>query len=406
MDKGNEKRGLVQLICVLLSFCLWLYVTSIENPNKSSEIKDIPVEIINEDVLKEANLALSPNQNFTISLRVEGPANEVYSVKSSDFKIIADLGTYVLKKGENNVPVKVDNYPQGINIKNTGVLSIKINIEDYVEKYVDVISKVETSFADGFLEKSIDISPKNVKVSGPESEVLKVKSAALIGKVKNISEDFKGDYELWPVNSEGAIVKGVKTDISKGTLNMEVAKGVEVPIKAKYTGALKDGLSIEKVVLSRNSINVIGAPQFIEGIKFIETEPINLSNITASTDMNIKLVIPDGITVSKNDGYVDVSLKIKDDNPISKSFNVKVNYTGVDAKYEYASNSVDIVLEGSKDALISINTNNIKVEANVSGLVEGKHEVEWRATLTGVDRDDVYIKISSGKVPVVITTLQ
>lgn len=406
MDKGNEKRGLVQLICVLLSFCLWLYVTSIENPNKSSEIKDIPVEIINEDVLKEANLALSPNQNFTISLRVEGPANEVYSVRSSDFKIIADLETYVLKKGENNVPVKVDNYPQGINIKNTGVLSIKINIEDYVEKYVDVISKVETSFADGFLEKSIDIYPKNVKVSGPESEVLKVKSAALIGEVRDISKDFKGDYELWPVNSDGAIVKGVKTDISKGTLNMEVAKGVEVPIKAKYTGALKDGLSIEKVVLSRNSINVIGAPQFIEGIKFIETEPINLSNITASTDMNIKLLIPDGITVSKNDGYVDVSLKIKDDNPISKNFNVNVNYIGVDAKYEYASNSVNIVLEGSKDALLSINTNNIKAEANVSGLVEGKHEVEWRATLTGVDRDDVYIKISSGKIPVVITTLQ
>ena len=46
MDKGNEKRGVVQLVCVLLAFCLWLYVTSIENPNKSSEIKDIPVDII------------------------------------------------------------------------------------------------------------------------------------------------------------------------------------------------------------------------------------------------------------------------------------------------------------------------------------------------------------------------
>ncbi len=39
MDKGNEKRGVVQLVCVLLAFCLWLYVTSIENPNKSSEVK-------------------------------------------------------------------------------------------------------------------------------------------------------------------------------------------------------------------------------------------------------------------------------------------------------------------------------------------------------------------------------
>ena len=85
MDKGNEKRGVVQLVCVLLAFCRWLYVTSIENPNKSSEIKDIPVDIINSEVLRESNLALSPNQNFTVNLRVEGPANAVYSAKVADF---------------------------------------------------------------------------------------------------------------------------------------------------------------------------------------------------------------------------------------------------------------------------------------------------------------------------------
>ena len=144
MDKGNEKRGVVQLVCVLLAFCLWLYVTSIENPNKSSEIKDIPVDIINSEVLRESNLALSPNQNFTVNLRVEGPANAVYSAKVADFKVTADLGTYVLKKGENNVPVRVVNYPQDVNVMNTGVLSIKINVEEYTEKYVNVVSKVDT----------------------------------------------------------------------------------------------------------------------------------------------------------------------------------------------------------------------------------------------------------------------
>ena len=375
MDKGNEKRGVVQIVCVLLAFCLWLYVTSIENPNKSSEIKDIPVDIINSEVLRESNLALSPNQNFTVNLRIEGPANAVYSAKVADFKVTADLGTYVLKKGENNVPVRVVNYPQDVNVMNTGVLSIKINVEEYTEKYVNVVSKVDTFFKEGFVERAVEFTPQSVKIYGPESAVSKVESVALIGETKDISEDFESEYELIPIDSEGTVVKGVSLDRSKGTLKMQVGKGTEVPIN-------------------------------VENIKYIETEPLNLSDIVSSKDVNLKLSIPEGITVSLDEQYVTVSLKIKDEIPVTKSFDVKVDYIGVDANHEYTPNTVKVLLEGTKEALASIKVDNIKVEASVSGLVEGNHEIEWKATLVGIDRQDVSIKTNSGKVPIVITTLQ
>ncbi|MBS5927066.1 MAG: hypothetical protein KIC66_08260 [Clostridium sp.] len=406
MDKGNEKRGIVQLVCVLLAFCLWLYVTSMENPNKSSEIKDIPVDIINSEVLRESNLALSPNQNFTVNLRIDGPANAVYSAKVADFKVTADLGTYVLKKGENNVPVRVVNYPQDVNVMNTGVLSIKINVEEYTEKYVNVVSKVDTLFKEGFVERNVEFTPQSVKIYGPESAVSKVKSVALIGETKDISEDFESEYELIPIDSEGAVVKGVSLDKSKGTLKMQVGKGTEVPIKVKYMGSLKNGLSIEKETLSKNKVSIIGDPKAVENIKYIETEPLNLSDIVSSKDVNLKLSIPEGITVSLDEQYVTVSLKIKDEIPVTKSFSVKVDYIGVDANHEYTPNTVNVVLEGTKEALASIKADNIKVEASVGGLVEGNHEVEWKATLVGIDRQDISIKTNSGKVSVVITTLQ
>ena len=406
MDKGNEKRGVVQIVCVLLAFCLWLYVTSIENPNKSSEIKDIPVDIINSEVLRESNLALSPNQNFTVNLRIEGPANAVYSAKVADFKVTADLGTYVLKKGENNVPVRVVNYPQDVNVMNTGVLSIKINVEEYTEKYVDVVSKVDTFFKEGFVERAVEFTPQSVKIYGPESAVSKVESVALIGETKDISEDFESEYELIPIDSEGTVVKGVSLDRSKGTLKMQVGKGTEVPIKVKYTGSLKNGLSIEKETLSKGKVSIIGDPKNVENIKYIETEPLNLSDIVSSKDVNLKLSIPEGITVSLDEQYVTVSLKIKDEIPVTKSFDVKVDYIGVDANHEYTPNTVKVLLEGTKEALASIKVDNIKVEASVSGLVEGNHEIEWKATLVGIDRQDVSIKTNSGKVPIVITTLQ
>ena len=146
MDNGNEKKIVVRLVCLLLSFGLWLYVTNVENSVRKSEIRDVEVELVNTDSLKESKLALSPNQKFTVDVKIEGPANYIYRVNKEEFKLKADIGLYALKKGENNVPVQIVNYPQGILIKNNNTLAVKVNIDDLVEKEVDVKSNIKVKY--------------------------------------------------------------------------------------------------------------------------------------------------------------------------------------------------------------------------------------------------------------------
>ena len=45
----NKQKIIVQLVCLLLSLGLWIYVTNIENPIKSYELSKVPVEIKNAD---------------------------------------------------------------------------------------------------------------------------------------------------------------------------------------------------------------------------------------------------------------------------------------------------------------------------------------------------------------------
>ena len=58
MDKGSRKEQtiIVKIICLLLSFGLWLYVSNVENPVRTHEIKDIPVEILNEELKEDYDL--------------------------------------------------------------------------------------------------------------------------------------------------------------------------------------------------------------------------------------------------------------------------------------------------------------------------------------------------------------
>lgn len=150
MDKiKNKNKTLIpKLICLLLSLGLWIYISNVENPMRTYEIRDIPVELVNLDSLKSSKFAISGNQNFTVDLKIEGPSTDITKVKREDFKIVADMSAYALKTGENTIPVQIISYPENIIIKNNGFLGIKINLEELVTKKFTIQSKVKLSYKD------------------------------------------------------------------------------------------------------------------------------------------------------------------------------------------------------------------------------------------------------------------
>jgi YbbR domain-containing protein len=98
MDKSENGTLIVKIICLLLSFGLWLYISNVENPLRTYELKNIPVELINQDSLTNSKFAIINKQQFTVDLKLEGSSSEVVNAKKEDFKIVADMSTYALKK--------------------------------------------------------------------------------------------------------------------------------------------------------------------------------------------------------------------------------------------------------------------------------------------------------------------
>ena len=405
MDNGNEKKLIVKLICVLMSFGLWLYVTNVENPTRKSDIKDVPVELINVDSLSSSNLALLSNQKFTVDLKIEGPANIIYSLNKNEFKLKADIGAYALKKGDNNIPVQVVNYPQGIYIKNDGVLAVKVRIDDLLEKEVKVESKVKVTYKEGFAQRGISVKPQNVMVKGPASEVERVNSVALVGEKKDIDKDIEENFPIKAFDKENNEIEGLSLSEAEGKLNIQVVKGKEVSIKPTYIGTLKDGLSIDSIELSKNKINILGDMNEIDKISFIELEAIDLSKISASKEFNLKIQVPNGITIANSDEYVNVKLKIKSaETTIKELKNIKIDYIGQDeTKYKYEMpNVASVVLAGTEVNLAAISDINIKLEADLSSLIEGEHTVELKALLVNTDKN-VTIKSNSGPIVVKVS---
>lgn len=82
MGKGNKNKSLVaKLICLLLSFGLWLYISNVENPVRTYELKGVPVELINKESISKSNLAIVGEESFTVDLTLEGATSEITKAK-------------------------------------------------------------------------------------------------------------------------------------------------------------------------------------------------------------------------------------------------------------------------------------------------------------------------------------
>lgn len=368
MDEGKKQRIIPKIVCVLLSLGLWLYITNVENPVRTVEVKNIPVELVNTDVLEKSKFSVVSDQKFTVDLKIEGTSNDVISVKKDDFKIVADMSTYALKEGENTIPVQILAYPENISVKNNGYLGIKVKLENFITKEIPIISNVQLSYNNHIYEKSKTISPSKVTVSGGKSQIEKISKAVLVGEEKNINGDFSKTYKIKFLDADGNELQDVKANESESKLSISVSKGKTVPVKVQTTGVITNGFALEKIELGTQYVKITGEDNALNSIKEINTEYIDLSNITEDKEMQAKLIIPEGITLKDSENTVRVKFKITKQSVENREIICNVQYVNLpeDFTIQNSTESVKVTLSGLKENLDSIKVENINAVVDLS----------------------------------------
>jgi len=402
MDKSENRTLIVKIICILLSFCLWLYISNVENPLRTYELKNIPVELINENALIDSKFAIMNKQQFTVDLKLEGPSSEVMKIRKEDFKIVADMSAYALKSGENTIPVQIISYPENINIKNNGFLGIKVNLEELVQKEVTIKSNVKVNYKEHIYEKEQTISPKTVKVTGGKSVIEKISDAILSGEEKDVDKNKQSDYSIKFVDSFGNEVNDVESDIKTAKLSIVVTNGKVVPINLKTNGTIPQGFVLDGYELSKNGVNILGDSKVLDKISSIDTEPVDMSSLQSDSQMNVKLSLPEGILVQDGEGIINVKFRVKKEESVTKNIvcNVQIKNLSENLILEKSNLTTNVVLSGIQTELDQVTAQNINVTLDLSNIKEeGTFDYTPKATLT--DGNNVAIS-SVGSVSIVV----
>lgn len=398
--KKRSKNIIVKIVSLLCSFGLWLYIYNVDNPTIDNKVTGVPVKINNLETLENSKLALIPDQEFKVTITIEGSATEVYLAKSDSFKLAVDLSSYALRKGENYIPVEVVDAPKNINIKNPEALRVKVMLDEQIQKSFSITEDIKKSSSNGLVMGKAVLNPINANVSGPSQYVNIVKSVVARGEAKAADKDISMKVPLIALDEAGRIVKDVKITPSTVDVAIQVRRAKTVGINVVTKGNINKNLLLKSLEAIPSKAEITGDEIELNKITSIDTEPIDLSLISSSKDIAVKLVVPKNTTLlNNNNGMINVKLNIESIN--QKEFTVPVSIKGLgnDLKTTLSNEKVTIVLQGDKDLIDNIKMEEIQCELDLTNQAVGEYTLSPKVS---VKNGASIISVNPEKIKVVI----
>ncbi len=386
MAHKSKQELTVIIASVLLAFVMWIYAMTDKNPMERKTVENIPVQLVNTEALKQFNLALVPEQNFTVSLEIRGKALDVFAANDpAYFNIVADLNSAAfLKKGENNIQVEIiGKQPTGIQVENpTGVpYYIKVKLETLETKSVGVNINLIGSVKEGFGYLNTVTSPTEVLVSGPESIVNSVNSLAGEIDINNKSNNVTGRIVIRPVDKDGKEIKYVSIEKSVVDVSVPVKPAKEVSVVVKTVGNIGVNKILKKTNLSTDKVIIVGDRKYLDKVKEIETVPYDISKVIATHTDTLSMNLPEGIEVFQGINTLNVEFVVE--NIIEKTVKIPINIVNSREGYSYSTSApdVNITLSGAESAINPLDTSSISAIVDVNNIDVGQHNVELKINI-------------------------
>lgn len=402
VDKTKREEITFRILAVIIALFLWMYVTRVDNPQTQIEIDGIPVTIVNEDALAQSGLILVKDKSdYTINLTIGGSTKDVNSVKPSDFRVEANMANGYFRKGTNSVLVEIKDWPKNIDIPKQPFY-INVYMDELVKKSFPVTLQANIDTKAGYAAVLPGaMKPNEVVIQGASSDIGSVNTVVASISAVDATSDVVKSVPVVALDKNGATINGLTITPSTIDVSIPVKRAKDVPVNVKQSGKLPGGVYLKSIAASPGKVTIVGDEKTLNGIKSIDTEPVSLSDVTASTTKVAKLVLPGGVTLANNAG-TDINVNITVESSTSKTFGVPVTTVNLPDGLTAAlsSNTINVTLTGQESALNGVSAADIKAVVDLSSASEGEGDYTPKVTapsgfsIDAVDPAKIKITIS------------
>ncbi len=203
-----------------------------------------------------------------------------------------------------------------------------------------------------------------VKVYGPRS-LINNATRQRISKVIDLRGAHAGRITVDITPSRISLPAGVtamKIEPASISIVLEHRLARVVPVEAVITGEVEKDYELDKVILEPDKLRINGPESEVEGIRKLETYPIDLGRAKESFTREIGINLHGLHITIDGDGIVKVTVNIRPVEGTMRFQNVKVTADAHEGEISWWPNEITVILEGPKPILKRITSHDIKVK--------------------------------------------
>lgn len=296
-EKITKNIGLKSL-SVFIAILLWIIIVNVDNPITTAKFRDVPVKIINDNIVLDLDQVYDVTQGETVDFTVEARKNIVDRLKTRDFNVIADfnkISVYDTIQIEI-LPPEYDG--ERIRIVEGKYPVMKISREASMEKNfkVDIIEK--GNVAEGHYIGEKTASPNILTISGPRARVENVASIVVEIDVTGASESFNVKAIPKPLDSDGQFINDLKLTLNEEEVSVKVKifKTKQINLLISPTGEPFDGYKMTDIEYEPRTITIAGIGEEFNDLRYISiNEDIGGATTTIEKDIELQDYLPEGI---------------------------------------------------------------------------------------------------------------
>lgn len=389
MNDWLNKPWVIRVISLFLAILTFLVISfdnqdtrsadvgsfdSIFNNSRESEtLEDVPVNIVIDD---EKYVVSGVPEVVTMSLT--GTVSVVQStVTQRNFDVYVDLEG--LSPGTHTVPIKHDGVSSRIDVSFEPE-NIEVTIEERGSGTYDVAVDYSNldQMPEGFEIASVTVTPQQVEITSAQSVIDRISSVKAFVDVEGIKESMTlTDVPVRIYDNEG---NQMNARIEPGTVTVDlevINPNKEVPIDVTTSGELPDGVRLIETSVEAENVTVYAPSSQLEDIEQVETEPIDLSEITETTTLEVALLVPDNAT-SLSRETIDVTVEVEEETETTlENIDITIdNVTdGLNATFvSPESGQIAVTFSGFPSDLEAMNVDQLDLVVNANNLDEGEYD--------------------------------
>ena len=363
------------LLSFILALVVWVSAVITADPNEQHISRVVDIEIIGQD----PSLLMVEEIPTQARLTLEAPSSIWDKLNSNPALIQTWIDLSGLNAGEHNVEVRSSIAASPVRFVQIDPEQIHLTLEPLSQRTLPVQPVITGGLPVGYQRGDISIEPAQVTISGPQSQVNRVSQARILLDITGTTESIDQRISVEALDEAGSPVTNVEIIPAEVAVNLPVQllggfKNAAVKVVTK--GQVADGYRLTSISVSPPTVTLFSDdPNIIEQIPgYVETLPVDLSNLTDDIEILTGLNLPEGVTLVREPSVlVQVAVAAIEG---SLTLTVPVEPIGLtpDLGAIISPASVDVIISGPLNILEQLSPANFRVIVDLTDLPPGIYQ--------------------------------